>query len=153
MVCGSILLSKCGMMPRGRSKKEHMDSDSRNLHSGRSEEARRNEDMGCSSEVMAERLFSQLRTADEECRVKGKSSEWSLGTTREACEKVVKEEAGRLGIIREFWRKRTDFLKRIITLSYICPHCNSFLSGGLYLVGIDGKEALQLVVCNLWRKI
>ena len=37
-----------------------------------------------------------------------------LGTTREAYEKVVKEEAGRLGIVREILRKSTDFLRRII---------------------------------------
>ena len=72
----------------------------------------------------------------EEWRVKGKSSEWAQGTTREAYEKVVKEEAGRLGIEREILRKRADFLRRIIapvggiggvTLSFVCPHCNSFL--------------------------
>ena len=45
----------------------------------------------------------------EEWRVKGKSSEWALGTIREAYEKVVKEEAGRLGIAREILRKRRIF--------------------------------------------
>ena len=46
-----------------------------------------------------------------------------------------REEVGRLGIVQEILRKSTDFLRRIIapvggmggvTLSYICPHCNSF---------------------------
>ena len=37
----------------------------------------------------------------EECRVKGKSSDWAPGTIREAYEKVVREEAARLGNVRE----------------------------------------------------
>ena len=38
----------------------------------------------------------------EECRVKGKSSEWAIGTIREPYEKVVKKkEAVRLGLVRE----------------------------------------------------
>ena len=43
---------------------------------------------------------SRWENFKEECRVKGKSSEWALGIIREAYEKVVKEEAGRLGIVR-----------------------------------------------------
>ena len=59
----------------------------------------------------------------------------SQGTVRQAHEKVVKEEAGRLGIVREILRKSTGFLRRSIapvggrggvTLSYVCPHYNSF---------------------------
>ena len=50
--------------------------------------------------------------------------------------KVAWDEIGRLGIVQEILRKSTDFLWRVIaqvggmggvTLSYICPHCNSFL--------------------------
>ena len=60
---------------------------------------------------------------------------WALETIRDAHEKAVKEEAGRLGTARGILRKSTDFLRRTIapvggsggvTLSYICPHCNSF---------------------------
>ena len=81
---------------------------------------------------------------------------------REAFEKVAKDEAGSLSIVQGIILKSTDFLRRIIapargqggvTLSYLCPHCNSFPLGGLHLVGIDLEEALQLVVRNLWRKI
>ena len=60
------------------------------------EQARRNEDMGCSSEVVRKNQRRLLR---------GKSSELAPGTIREAYEKVVKEEAGRLGIVREILRK------------------------------------------------
>ena len=47
----------------------------------------------------------------------------------------MKEKVERLGIVREILRISTDFLRRIIapvggrrgvTLSIICPHCNSF---------------------------
>ena len=40
----------------------------------------------------------------EECKEKRKVKGWALGTLREAYEKVVKEEAGRLGIVREILR-------------------------------------------------
>ena len=63
------------------------------------------------------------------------NSEWTLERIREAYEKVARDEVGRMGIVQEILRKRTDFLRRIIapvdgmrgvTLSYICPHCNNF---------------------------
>ena len=61
--------------------------------------------------------------------------EWTLERIREAYKKVARDEVGRLGIVQEILRKSTDFLRRIIgpvggrggvTLSYICPHGNSF---------------------------
>ena len=84
------------------------------------------------------------------------------GTIREACEKVVKEEAGRLGIVWEIHRKSTDFLRLIIapvggregvTLSYICPHCNSFtLEDYIWRVSIghgDGNNRKKRH-CSWW---
>ena len=71
----------------------------------------------------------------ERYKKEGKSSEWTFEGIREAYEKVAKDEIGRLGIVQEILRKSTDFLRRIIaavdgmagvTLSYVCPHCNSF---------------------------
>ena len=69
-------------------------------------------------------------------RKEGKSKEWALERIREAYEKVAKDEIGRLGTVHEkSLRKSTDFLRRVIapvggmggvTLSYVCPHCNSF---------------------------
>ena len=35
---------------------------------------------------------------------------------------------------------------------WVAPVGGQLSSGGPYLVGIDNEEALQLVVCNLWRK-
>ena len=67
------------------------------------EHVRRNEDMGCSSEVMRKGYFAlrvrRWEDFKEECRVTGKSSERTSGTIRDAFEKVVKEDAGRLGRI------------------------------------------------------
>ena len=60
-------------------------------------------------------------------KVQTKEAEWAFERTREAFEKVVKYEAGRL--------KSADFLRRIIapaggqggvTMSYLCPNCISF---------------------------
>ena len=96
----------------------------------------------------------------EECIAEGKSSVWTLGTKRETNETVAKEEAGRLGTENlqkkhglpeanhcSRWREwRIYFVVRL-------PALQQFSSGGLYLVGIDRKEALQLVVCTLLRKI
>ena len=53
----------------------------------------------------------------------------------EAYEKVARDEIGRLSIVQEIPRKSADFLRWIIlpvdgmggvTLSCVCPHCNSF---------------------------
>ena len=118
------------------------------------EQARRNEDVGCSAEVVRKGFFAT--------RAKGKSSEWAPGTIREAHEKVVKHEAGRLGIVRDILIKSTDCLRRImalvggmggVILSCVCPHCNNFLLEDCIWCVSTTKEALQLVVCNLWRKV
>ena len=57
------------------------------------EQARRDEYTESSSEIMRKSNIAK------------RGSRWALGTTREACEKVVKEEAGRLGIVRFILRK------------------------------------------------
>ena len=70
----------------------------------------------------------------ESYREKEMSSDWTLERTGEAYEKAAKDEIGWLSIVLENVRKSTDFLRRVIalvagmggvTLSYICPHCNS----------------------------
>ena len=66
----------------------------------------------------------------ERHRKEGKSSEWTLERIREACEKVARDEIGRLGIVQDNLRKSTDFLRRVIApvggiggvfLSCVCP--------------------------------
>ena len=96
-----------------------------------------NVDMGCSAQIIRKRYIAIRDDIWEEfrkgCREKEKSSEWTPEKIREGCEKVAKDEIGRLGIVQKILGKSTDFLRRIIapvgggvTLSHICPHCNSF---------------------------
>ena len=49
---------------------------------------------------------------------------------------MAKDKIGRLGMVKEILRKSTNFLQLIIApvdgmtgviLSYVCPHCNTFL--------------------------
>ena len=67
------------------------------------------------------------------------------------------------GLYGKSCEKGTDFSRRIVAQArasigrshfVVClPALQQFSSGGLHLVGIDQKEALVLVVCNLWRKV
>ena len=116
------------------------------------------EDMGCSSEVDRKGYVamrdSRWEDFKEECRVQGKSSEWAPGTIREAYEKVVKEEAGRLGVVRAILRKSTDFLRRIIapveweeSLCRTSARTATVFSVGLHLVSTAKKR------CSWWCAI
>ena len=62
-------------------------------------------------------------------------SEWALDRINEAFEEVGKDEARKLSTVQEIMTRSTDFLWRIIapageqggvTMSYLCPYCNSF---------------------------
>ena len=103
------------------------------------EQVRRNVDIGCDAQMMRKGCIALRDGSWEEfkegCREKEKSSEWTLEKIREAYEKVAREDIGRWGIVQEISRKSTDSLRRIIapvggrggvTLSFFCPHCNSF---------------------------
>ena len=63
-----------------------------------------------------------------------KVTEWAFDRMKEAFEQVAKDEARKLSIVQEIMIRSTD-LRRIIiareskggvTMSYLCPHCNSF---------------------------
>ena len=71
-------------------------------------------------------------------KVEISETEWAFERTREAFEKVAKEETENGGV----------------TLSYIFLHCNSFpLEDFFWWVSAGKMDALQLVVRNLWRKL
>ena len=124
------------------------------------EDARRNEDMVCSSEILRRSYLairdSRCEEIQEECIEKGKSSVRALETTSDAPREGGKRRSWTIGHrTGNLEKKSTDFLRRIIapvggsggvTLLYICTHCNSFL-----LDVCIWWQALQLVVCNLWR--
>ena len=68
-------------------------------------------------------------------RKKMKASEWASDRIKEAFEKVAQVEAEKVGTVQEIVLRSTDYLRRIIvpvggqggvTMSYLCPHCNSF---------------------------
>ena len=68
-------------------------------------------------------------------RVEVRAKEWAFERTREAFEKVAKDEAGTLNIVQGIVLRSTDVLRRVIapaggqggvTMSYFCPNCNSF---------------------------
>ena len=68
-------------------------------------------------------------------RNEAKVSEWAFDRTKEAFEKVAKDEARKLSTAQEIMTRSTDYLRRIIapaerqggvTMSYLCPHCNRF---------------------------
>ena len=72
-----------------------------------------------------------------------------------------KDETGKLSIVQEIMIRSLDCLRRIIapvggqkrvTMSYLCPKCNSFpLEDDVWWV--SGWKGQQLVVHDLWRKI
>ena len=73
---------------------------------------------------------------------------------------MANDEIGRFAIVQEIQRKSTDFVRRVIAPASL-PALQQFPFGGRHLVGIDGtrtrqeqeEEALQLVVCGMWRQV
>ena len=128
-------------------------------------QVRGNADMGCGSQMMrrgylAMRDGSWKSSKERYREEEEKSSEWTLERTREAYEKVAKDEIGRLGIVQETLRRSTEFLRRVIapvggmecvTLSYICPHCNSFsLEDYIWWVSTGHGDSRKKNHCSWW---
>ena len=64
-----------------------------------------------------------------------KASEWAFDRIKEAFDLVAKDEVENMSIVQEIMLKSTDYLRRTIapvggqggvTMSYLCPNCNSF---------------------------
>ena len=64
-----------------------------------------------------------------------KASEWAFDRIKEASEQVAQDEAEKVSSVQEIMLRSTDHLRLIIapvggqggvTMSYLCPHCNSF---------------------------
>ena len=64
-----------------------------------------------------------------------KASEWAFGRIKEAFDLVAKDEVEKMSIAQEIMLKSTDYVRRTIapvggqggvTMSYLCPDCNSF---------------------------
>ena len=113
---------------------------------------------------MMKQAFFTLKGGD--CReyksifkVQAKATEWALERIREAFEKVAKDEARRLSIVHQIMLRSTDYLRRIIapvggqggvTLSCLCPHCNSFpLEDYIWWVSAGKKHSRWLcAICG-----
>ena len=89
-----------------------------------------------------------------------KASEWAFDRIKEAFEQVAQDEAEKVSIVQEIMIRSTDYLRRIIapvggqggvTMSYLCPHCNSFPLED-YIWWVSGRT-YKLVVCDVWREL
>ena len=133
------------------------------------EQVRGHVEKGCGAQMMR-KIFSQLGEESRKgCREKEESSEWTLEKIREACEKVAREEVGRLGIVQEILRKvRTSWggsLRQSVEREE--SPCRTSARNATVSPwrtasgGIDGtrrrqqqdEEALQLVVRGVWRQM
>ena len=65
-----------------------------------------------------------------------KASEWAFDRIKEAFDLVAQDEAEKMNIVQEIMLNSTDYFRRItapvggqggVTVSYLCPNCNSFL--------------------------
>ena len=74
----------------------------------------------------------------ETFKEKMKASEWAFDRMKEAFDLVAKDEVEKMSIVQQIMLRSADCLRRIIapvggqegvTMSYLCPHCNSFLLG------------------------
>ena len=73
--------------------------------------------------------------------------EWAFDRIKEAIEKVARDEARKLRrIIAPAGGQRG------VTMSYLCPNCNSFPLDD-YIWWVSGEKAYKLVVRDLLRKI
>ena len=94
-----------------------------------------------------------------------KATEWAFDRMKEAFELVAQEEAEKMGIVQEIMLRSTEYLRRIIapvggqggvTMSYLCPNCNSFpLEDYVWWVcgGKSTKCGAQIVEkSNDWRQ-
>ena len=96
-------------------------------------------DTDCTQRMMRHGFFA-LKSGEWEdnkntFRNEVKVAEWAFDRIKEAPEKVAKDEARKLSTVQKIMMVSTDYLRRIIaqaekqgavTMSYVCPHCNSF---------------------------
>ena len=74
---------------------------------------------------------------------------------------MAKDEARKLSTVQEIMLRSTDHLRRIIapaggqggaTMSYLCPHCDSFPLED-YVCWVSEGKTYELVVRDLWREV
>ena len=87
-------------------------------------------------------------------KVETSAAEWPFERTREAFEKVAKDEAHRTRTCVEEHRFPAAYHRadKEVSLCRICAQIVTVSLGGQHVAGFSWKEALQLVVRNLRRK-
>ena len=130
------------------------------------EQVKRSADTDCNAQMVRRaynaKQLDNWESFKEECRKEGQLCEWTIERLQEAYDKVALEDIGRLSIAEDILRKSMDFLRRIIapvdgmggvTLSCVCPHCNSFsLDDYIWWVSTghgDGNNR-EKKHCNWW---
>ena len=91
-------------------------------------------------------------------RIDAKATEWAFDRIQEAFENVAKDEARKLSTMQEIMTISTDYLRRIIapvggqggvTMSYLCPHCNSFPIED-YVCWVSGEKKHTNCCCAIY---
>ena len=87
-----------------------------------------------------------------------KASEWAFDRIEEAFELAAQDEAEKVSIVQEIMIRNTEYLRRIIapvggqggvTMSYVCPHCNSFpLDDYIWWVSVGKHTNWWCAVCG-----
>ena len=89
-----------------------------------------------------------------------KATEWAFERIREAFELVAQDEARKVSIAQEIMFKSTDYLRRIIapdggqggvTMSYLCPYCNSFFLE-YYIWWVSGRKGATIGGAHFVKK-
>ena len=110
-------------------------------------------DTDCTPRMMKQAFFALKRGDWEEYtnifRVQAKATEWAFDGIQEVFEKVVKDKRScqEVQITRGASSRQQG--QGGVTMSYLCPHCNSFPLEDYVLVGFSWEEAHELVVCDL----
>ena len=91
-------------------------------------------------------------------RTEVKATEWAFDR-KEAFEKVAKDEARILAPSKKSLIRSTDYLRHIIapagrqrgvTISYLCPHCDSFQMED-YVWWVSGERSIIIQMVNAWK--
>ena len=120
------------------------------------------EQLKCSHDTDMTQTATNQTWEEEILGKKLTASECAFDRIKEAFDLVAKDEVEKISIVQEIMLRSTDYLRRIIapvggqrcvTMSYLCPNCNSSPPGRLCLVGLCWQKVHQLVVCDLWRNV
>ena len=121
-------------------------------------------DTDCTSRMMRQAFFLALKGTGKSTRISSESKQKPRNEPliEYRKEMVAKDESRKLSTVQKNVVRSTDYLRRIIapagwqgsvTMSYLCPLCNSFpLEDNVWWVSA-GKKHTSWWLCDQWRKI